>query len=379
MERNFPRPYQEVDEQTMRVIKACYARLVERGEHYEGEELRFNERVDERSLQRLVELRLLVQRGPSYRPTVVALLYLPEAERDLEALDAFVRLTHERYRPHAASLNSEEVRSALCLDQRAFNRIGVLAQDLGMDWGQQIGLYEWMGGVPDLEAALLERFGALYQAEKAAEGLPAPAPFDLRPRSLRVRGFRVLRDIELATPGLTALVGPNGVGKSTVLDAFVFLRNAAIDGADVAVRSEAGIDRLKTRGWHGPVELALEFALDYGDGAPAAGEYRLAIDDLRGRVVVERESLTVTRRDGSTATLIDGHRGRCLLADPHGNCNEVLRSAGTLALSRFDRSTPGPVKPAPAPGAHTDEVLAEAGFSADEIAALHAAGVALRA
>jgi alpha-methylacyl-CoA racemase len=46
---------------------------------------------------------------------------------------------------------------------------------------------------------------------------------------------------------------------------------------------------------------------------------------------------------------------------------------------RFDRSTPSPVRAAPAAGAHTDEVLAEAGFSADEIAALHAAGAALRA
>jgi alpha-methylacyl-CoA racemase len=43
---------------------------------------------------------------------------------------------------------------------------------------------------------------------------------------------------------------------------------------------------------------------------------------------------------------------------------------------RFDRSTSGTVKPAPAVGAHTDEVLAEAGFSAEEIAALHAAGAA---
>ena len=46
---------------------------------------------------------------------------------------------------------------------------------------------------------------------------------------------------------------------------------------------------------------------------------------------------------------------------------------------RFDRSTPDTVRPAPAVGAHTDEVLAEAGFSADEIAALHAAGAAKRA
>ncbi len=46
---------------------------------------------------------------------------------------------------------------------------------------------------------------------------------------------------------------------------------------------------------------------------------------------------------------------------------------------RFDRSTHDAVRPAPATGAHTDEVLAEAGFSAEEIAALHAAGAALRA
>jgi predicted ATPase len=340
----FPKPYQDLDDQAERVVRACYASLLERGTPYDAEELRFKERVDDSFLQRLVELHLLSPRDSGYRPTVVGLLYLPEAERDLQALDSLVRLAHQKYRPHAPPLDSEEVRKTLHLEHRDFDRLGNLAQDLGLGWvprepsqpARPISLYEWMAKVPDLTAALLERLGPLYRATEAAEHLPAPAPFDLRPRRLRVKGFRALKDIELSTPGLTALVGPNGVGKSTVLDAFVFLRNAVLHGADVAVKNEAGIDRLKTRGWRGPVELVLEFNLDYGDHEPVAGEYQVSIDDLRGRVVVEKERLDVARRDGTMTTLVDGRRGRCRLADPAGNYHELLQSAGTLTLSRLD-------------------------------------------
>jgi predicted ATPase len=347
MGHDFPKPYRDLDETTERVLRACYAWLIERGEACDGEDLRFQERVDDRTLQRLVGLHLLLPRGLGYLPSVLALLYLPEAERDLHAIDALVRLAHEKYRPHAQRMSGEEVRSALRLDQRDFDRVGLLAQELGLGWAPQkppqpapsIGLHEWMRDVPDLKTALVARLSSPYSAEEAAENLPAPAPFDLHPRSLRVKGFRALRNIELATPGLTALVGPNGVGKSTLLDAFLFLRNAAMQGVEAAVTNEAGINRLKSRGMYGPVELALEFALDYGDGAPLGGQYQLAVDDVRGRVVVERESLTVTRQDGSTATLIDGRRGRCQLSNSNGKFDELLQSAGTLTLSRLDRST----------------------------------------
>jgi alpha-methylacyl-CoA racemase len=46
------------------------------------------------------------------------------------------------------------------------------------------------------------------------------------------------------------------------------------------------------------------------------------------------------------------------------------------AAPRFDRSQAGVPGPAPRTGEHTDEVLSEAGFTAAEIEALHAAGVA---
>jgi alpha-methylacyl-CoA racemase len=68
---------------------------------------------------------------------------------------------------------------------------------------------------------------------------------------------------------------------------------------------------------------------------------------------------------------------------PHAQARQAfIDVAGVVQpgpAPRFDRSTAEAVRTAPAIGAHTDEVLAEAGFSADEIAALHAAGAALRA
>jgi alpha-methylacyl-CoA racemase len=68
---------------------------------------------------------------------------------------------------------------------------------------------------------------------------------------------------------------------------------------------------------------------------------------------------------------------------PHAQARQAfIDVAGVVQpgpAPRFDRSPTGAVKPAPAVGAHTDEVLAEAGFSAEEIAALHAAGAARHA
>jgi alpha-methylacyl-CoA racemase len=55
---------------------------------------------------------------------------------------------------------------------------------------------------------------------------------------------------------------------------------------------------------------------------------------------------------------------------------EVAGVVQPAPAPRFSRSAPESPRPAPAPGADTDAVLAEAGFTAEEIAALRAAGAA---
>jgi alpha-methylacyl-CoA racemase len=66
-------------------------------------------------------------------------------------------------------------------------------------------------------------------------------------------------------------------------------------------------------------------------------------------------------------------------AQARGGFIEVAGVVQPAPAPRFDRSQADAPRPAPAIGTHTNAVLAEAGFSADDIAALHAAGAAVQA
>jgi alpha-methylacyl-CoA racemase len=64
-------------------------------------------------------------------------------------------------------------------------------------------------------------------------------------------------------------------------------------------------------------------------------------------------------------------------AQARGGYIEVGGVVQPAPAPRFSRSQPAAPRPAVKPGSHTDAILAEAGFSADEIAALRAAGAAI--
>src|SRR6266516_627152 len=62
---------------------------------------------------------------------------------------------------------------------------------------------------------------------------------------IRVKNFRCLREITVPTHGINVLFGPNGVGKSTFLDALWFVRDCAIRGtADASSDRHHGIGAL---------------------------------------------------------------------------------------------------------------------------------------
>lgn len=125
----------------------------------------------------------------------------------------------------------------------------------------------------------------------------------------RIKNFRALRDITLGrlwnqqdaaplTP-MTAVIGKNGVGKSTLFDAFGFLADSLKSGVEEAcdLRGRGGFDKIRAQGQDGPIEFEVYYKED-GNARPIT--YELAIEvDSTGRPFVLKERLR-QRRKGQT-------------------------------------------------------------------------------
>jgi predicted ATPase len=122
----------------------------------------------------------------------------------------------------------------------------------------------------------------------------------------RVANYRALKDITLgrlwnlqrATPltPLTAVIGKNGVGKSTLFDAFGFLADCLKLGVEEAcdAHGRGGFEKIRTQGQKGPIEFEVYYKED-GKARPIT--YELAIDlDKAGRPYVLHERLRQRRK-----------------------------------------------------------------------------------
>lgn len=122
----------------------------------------------------------------------------------------------------------------------------------------------------------------------------------------RLRNFRALRDVILGrlwnqqesqplTP-ITAVIGKNGVGKSTLFDAFGFLADCLRSGVEEAcdARGRGGFERVRTQGQEGPIEFVIYYRQE-GNARPIT--YELSIDvDTAGRPYVAKERLRQRRK-----------------------------------------------------------------------------------
>lgn len=122
----------------------------------------------------------------------------------------------------------------------------------------------------------------------------------------KIKNFRVLRDVSLGrlwnqqkseplTP-MTAVIGKNGVGKSTLFDAFGFLADCLKSGVEEACdsRGRGGFNKIRTLNQDGQIEFEVYYKED-GNARPIT--YELAIDiDKSGRPFVSKERLRQRRK-----------------------------------------------------------------------------------
>ena len=126
----------------------------------------------------------------------------------------------------------------------------------------------------------------------------------------KVRNYRALHNVQMGKfwnendkaplSPMTVVIGKNGVGKSSLFDAFGFLADCLKTGVEEAcdARGRGGFERIRSRGQTGPIEFEVYYR---GDGNDRPITYELAIDlDKGGRPYVLRERLRQRRKGTST-------------------------------------------------------------------------------
>ena len=157
--------------------------------------------------------------------------------------------------------------------------------------------------------------------------------------SIEIHNYRVFQNAVLKNlPKLTALIGANGTGKSTLFDVFSFLKDALTHNVSKAVSKRGGFRELVSRGASGPITLAFKFRETGGRLAT----YELAITSDGGKTVVEREVLKFRRgQRGKPWHFVDFSRGKApLLPTKRPTANRVLRKSVRNTPSTNRTSSP---------------------------------------
>lgn len=128
----------------------------------------------------------------------------------------------------------------------------------------------------------------------------------------RVSNFRSLQSVtfgklhadkattaEAQLTPLTAVIGKNGVGKSTLFDAFGFLADALRNGVEEAcdAHGRGGFERIRSQGRHGPIEFEIYYR-EAQNSRPITYEVAFDLDET-GRPYVASERLR-QRRSGQS-------------------------------------------------------------------------------
>ncbi|MDR0871777.1 MAG: AAA family ATPase [Planctomycetaceae bacterium] len=116
-------------------------------------------------------------------------------------------------------------------------------------------------------------------------------------QSMVIDGGTDLGPYEL-TP-LTTFIGPSGSGKTTLLDAFAFLSDCLLSGADEAVSKRGGFDEIYCRNGNGPISVGIVYR---ACAEPRPLTYAVSINKKPNSTGVFVETEAIVYRSNYSAT-----------------------------------------------------------------------------
>ncbi len=117
----------------------------------------------------------------------------------------------------------------------------------------------------------------------------------MRITELRLRNFGVFADLTLTDlPPFAVFIGPNGTGKSTLIDLFAFIQDALRENVRAAIDRRGGFDEVRTRDRTGHIEIEMVVSTDRRRAEePAAFTYGLKLGLDSGIPVIKQEFLRI--------------------------------------------------------------------------------------
>ena len=168
---------------------------------------------------------------------------------------------------------------------------------------------------------------------------------------IQIQNYRALRDVTLGKtiysrgnglPRLMAVIGANGVGKSSLLDALGFVGDCLTEGVESACDKShrGGFERLRTQGSTGPIQ----FEIRYRENEVSRPiNYTLQIDaDKNGRPRVLQERLRQRRsgqKHGQPFPFLDLSQGEGFVWSGEGTDDQ--EGAGKIPVRMSDRQVLG--------------------------------------
>ncbi len=152
---------------------------------------------------------------------------------------------------------------------------------------------------------------------------------------LSVENFRSLRKVAIPLGPLNVLVGPNGSGKTNVLEVFRFLADVIRTDLEPALDLRGGYDDVVFRGGEKTptfMKVGVKASWTMYSHAGAPDEYHLRIENRPGRRLSRRETFTFKRTQGRGRRItISGEKAVLINVEP--DASEVPQS--TIGLRRL--------------------------------------------